>query len=96
MAYYLDIYQKLINKNNMKNSNKLEKHIWEGWRVIDFINELQPILDNIMKNYFGQWETNNIIKNKTDLKKWCMENQPYYKKYIPEVVQYFVERYKIK
>ena len=74
----------------------LEKHIWEGWCVIDFINELQPILDNIMKNYFGQWETNNIIKNKANLKKWCMENQPYYKKYIPEVVQYFAERYKIK
>ena len=70
----------------------LEKHIWEGWRVIDFINELEPILDNIMKNYFGE----RIIKNKTDLKKWCMENQPYYKKYIPEVVNYFVERYKIK
>lgn len=71
----------------------LEKHIWEGWCVIDFINELQPILDNIMKR---QWGTNSIIKNKADLKKWCMENQPYYKKYIPEVVQYFVERYKIK
>ena len=72
----------------------LEKHIWEGWRVIDFINELQPILDIIMKKYYGQ--TNSIIKNKADLKKWCMENQPYYKKYIPEVVQYFAERYKIK
>ena len=70
----------------------LEKHIWEGWRVIDFINELEPILDNIMKDYFGE----RIIKNKTDLKKWCMENQPYYKKHIPEVVNYFVERYKIK
>lgn len=68
----------------------LEKHIWEGWRVIDFINELQPILDNIMKR-----QTNSIIKNKADLKKWCMQNQPYYKKYIPEVVQYFSERYKI-
>ena len=70
----------------------LEKHIWEGQRVLDFINELEPTLDNIMKNYFGE----RIIKNKTDLKKWCMENQPYYKKYIPEVVNYFVERYKIK
>lgn len=70
----------------------LEKHIWEGWCVIDFINELEPILDNVMKNNFGK----SIIKNKADLKKWCMENQPYYKKYIPEVVQYFSERYKMK
>lgn len=70
----------------------LEKHIWEGWRVIDFINELEPTLDNIMKNYFGE----RIIKNKTDLKKWCMENQPYYKKYIPEVVNYFANKYNLK
>ena len=71
----------------------LEKHIWEGWCVIDFINELQPILNNIIER---QWGTNSIIKNKADLQKWCMSNQPYYKKYIPEVVQYFAERYKIK
>lgn len=70
----------------------LEKHIWEGWRVLDFINELEPILDNIMKNYFGE----RIIKNKTDLKKWCMSNQPYYKKYIPEVVNYFANKYNLK
>ena len=70
----------------------LEKHIWEGWRVIDFINELEPTLDNMMKNYFGE----RIIKNKTDLKKWCMENQPYYKKYIPEVVNYFANKYNLK
>jgi hypothetical protein len=75
----------------MTNIN-LEKHIWEGWRVIDFINELEPTLDNIMKNYFGE----RIIKNKTDLKKWCMENQPYYKKYIPEVVNYFANKYNLK
>lgn len=70
----------------------LEKHIWEGWRVIDFINELEPILDNIMKNHFGE----RIIKNKTDLKKWCIENQPYYKKYIPGVVNYFANEYNLK
>jgi hypothetical protein len=75
----------------MTNIN-LEKHIWEGWRVLDFINELEPTLDNIMKNYFRE----RIIKNKTDLKKWCMENQPYYKKYIPEVVNYFANKYNLK
>jgi hypothetical protein len=69
-----------------------KKHIWEGWRVLDFINELEPTLDNIMKNYFRE----RIIKNKTDLKKWCMENQPYYKKYIPEVVNYFANKYNLK
>lgn len=26
-----------------------DKHIWEGWEVIDFINELKPQLDMIMK-----------------------------------------------
>ena len=27
--------------------------------------------------------------SKEELKRWCMDNQPYYKKYIPEVVTYF-------
>jgi len=54
-----------------------DKHIWEGWRVKDFIEALDiPI----------QYET---FSNREQLKKWCMDNQPYYKKHIPEVVKYF-------
>ena len=32
------------------------------------------------------------FKTKEEVKKWCMQNQPYYKKYIPEVVNYFVKK----
>lgn len=36
------------------------------------------------------------FKDKDELKKYCIENQPYYKKYIPEAVKYFAAKYKIK
>lgn len=60
------------------------KHIWEGWCVIDFINELSDIIK--YQNF----------KTKLELKKWCMDNQPYYKKYIPEVVNHFNQTLKLK
>jgi len=64
------------------------KHIWEGWTVQDFINDLEPIFNMIMSNksYIKPFKT------KEEVKKWCMQNQPYYKKYIPEVVNYFVKK----
>jgi hypothetical protein len=70
----------------------LQKHIWEGWRVIDFINELEPNITMIQNN--NSWH--KPFKNKIELKKWCMDNQPYYKKYIPEVVSYFSNKFNIK
>ena len=69
----------------------LNKHIWEGWTVQDFINELEPLVKIAVKGrgHFG------TIKTKKDLKKFCTDNQPYYKKYIPDVVNYFAEKYNI-
>jgi hypothetical protein len=66
----------------------LTKHIWEGWTVQDFINELEPMFNQIMGG--GSWKT--PFKDKAELKEWCMDNQPYYKKYIPEVVNYFAAK----
>ncbi len=65
-----------------------EKHISEGWRVIDFVLELQPLFDRVMNNesYIQPFKT------KEEVKKWCIENQPYYKKYIPEVVTHFYKQ----
>jgi len=74
------------------NEINLTKHIWEGWTVQSFIDELEPMLHQIMTG--NSWM--KPIKTKEELKKWCMENQPYYKKYIPEVVKYFCKKYKIK
>lgn len=59
------------------------RHIWEGWTVQDFINELDPIFDY------------QRFKTKDDLKQWCKDNQPYYKKHIPEVYKHFLKKSKL-
>ena len=72
--------------------NNLNKHIYEGWTVQNFIDELEPTFDMIMS---GQsWK--QPFKDREELKRWCMDNQPYYKKYIPEVVNYLATKYNIK
>ena len=43
------------------------KHIWEGWTVQDFINDLEPTFNLIM-------ESKSHIKpfnNDGELKEWC-------------------------
>ena len=75
----------------MKEIN-LNKHIYEGWTVQDFIDSLEPNLDMIQTN--NSWHS--PIADKDKLKQWCMDNQPYYKKYIPEVVNYLAKKYNIK
>lgn len=60
------------------------KHIWEGWTIQDFIDELTPIF-NIVNRV-------NKFKSKEDLKNWVKDNQPYYKKHIPEVYKYFLNK----
>lgn len=62
------------------------KHIWEGWTVQNFVDDLEVVF-----NFFK-----NDLKSKEDVKKWCMENQPYYKKHIPEVVKHFCNKLNIK
>ena len=67
------------------------KHIWEGWTVGDFINELEPLFDMIMAN--ASWQ--KPFTTKQEIKDWCKDNQPYYKKYIPDVSNYFIKKAKI-
>lgn len=80
-------------KNNKNNLSKyhFNKHIWEGWTVKHFIDDLSENIDIVMTN-----PTVNHFKTKKDLAKWCADNQPYYKKVIPEVVEYFSVKYNIK
>lgn len=61
------------------------KHIWEGWTVQSFIDELEPTFDLIMQG--RSWQPK--FKSKGEIKAWCMNNQPFYKKHIPEVTEYF-------
>ena len=64
-------------------------HIWEGWHVNDFIEALETPME------FKQ-KSNKPIKTKTELKKWTASEQPYYKKQIPEIIEYFAKKYNIK
>ena len=69
----------------------LSNHIWEGWTVGDFIEALQPQADIIMA---GQsWR--KPFESRAELEAWCKDNQPYYKRTVPEVVQFFADRYGI-
>jgi hypothetical protein len=71
----------------MKNIN-YNKDIYEGWKVIDFIERLEPMFD--MVNSGQSWQ--EPFKNQKELKDWCKDNQPYYKKHIPEVYKYFLDK----
>ena len=70
----------------------LNKEIWEGWTVQAFIDELEWSIKAIMSGQSRQAK----FQSKEELKLWCMDNQPYYKKHIPEVVNYFAELYNLK
>ena len=70
----------------------LQKHIWEGWRVQDFIDILSPEVERIMTG--RSWR--KPFTSKQELAAWCKDNQPYYKKHIPDVNNYFARLYNLK
>lgn len=69
-----------------------DKHVWEGWSVRDFIAELNPQIDTIMSG--GSWR--KPFTSKKELAEWCRDNQPYYKKPIPDVVNHYASVYGLK
>lgn len=87
MQVYLVSNEDYYNSNEFANggSVNMDKHIWEGWTVGDFIEELEPTFNQIMRG--SSWQ--KPFKTKDEVKAWAMDNQPYYKKNIPEVVNYF-------
>ena len=70
----------------------LDKEVSEGWTVGDFIGELEPQFDMIMTN--GSWQ--KAFTSKVEVKEWCKDNQPFYKKNIPDVVNYFWNKVEAK
>lgn len=70
----------------------LKKEIWEGWTVENFIDEVEYLISIIMSNQ----SITKKFENKGQLKTWLKDNQPYYKKDIPEVIEYFADKYKLK
>lgn len=69
--------------------NNLQREVWEGWTVQDFIDNLSDTIEMIMSNksYIKPFKT------KADMAKFIKENQPYYKKPIREVNDYFAKKY---
>ena len=63
-----------------------DKHIWEGWTVGDFIDEIEPIFDMKMKVIYHHFLSESALK------KWVASEQPYYKKHIPDVYNYFLQK----
>ncbi len=66
-----------------------KKEVWEGWTVQDFIDSLQTEITMIM----GGSSYMKPFKSKEELKAYIVSNQPYYKKPIPEVIEYFAYKY---
>lgn len=77
-----------------KANNKIDlnKHIWEDWTVKDFIDELENEINMIINNQ--SWK--KPFKTIKEIANYCKDNQPYYKKEIPDVVNYFCNKYNIK
>ena len=91
-------------KDDMATKVNMDRHIREGWTVGAFIRELAPQVEMIMS---GQsWREPLMImsgqswrepfRNKQELADWCRDNQPYYKKRIPEVNSHFARMYNLK
>lgn len=57
-----------------------DKHIWEGWHVSDFIESLEVTFP---------YQT---FKTKAEVRAWCKDEQPYYKKHIPQVANHFIKK----
>jgi hypothetical protein len=73
----------------MENMNR---NIFEGWTPQCFVDVLEPTVDMVMKGQ-SWWQP---FKNKDELKTFLRDEQPYYKKDIPEVIKYFSKKYGIK
>ena len=71
----------LETKDNMATKINMDRYVWEGWTVGAFIRG----------HSWGE-----PFRNKQELADWCRDNQPYYKKRIPEVNSYFARMYNIK
>lgn len=65
-----------------------DTHIYEGWTVQNFIDDLTPVFDmiNTGNSYMPAFKT------KKEIKDWCASEQLYYKKHIPEVYEHFVQK----
>ncbi len=67
----------------------INREVYEGWTPQKFIENLEPQFGMITNSQ--SWR--KPFKNKQEAEKWIIENQPYYKRRIPEVINYFCRKY---
>lgn len=79
----MNLYERVLTMYN------LQREVWEGWTVKDFILEVEPLVDMVM-NRESFMEPFTTRREMIDFIRQC---QPYYKKAIPEVNAYFVKKY---
>ena len=70
----------------------LQREVWEGWTVQDFIDELSDQIGMIMCG--ESWQ--EPFQTEEELARFIKDNQPYYKKMIPEVNAYFATKYGLR
>lgn len=73
-----------------KNYN-LGKHLFNGLTVLDFANDLSPML------YAIQTNRGHIapLKNRNELTAWVIKNQPFTNEYYPDLINYLADKFNI-
>ena len=66
-----------------------DREIWEGWTARNFIDAMKSDIAMIMAG----GSIHKPFKTKLELETYLLSNQPYYKKKIPEVIEYFSNKY---
>lgn len=70
----------------------LQRNVWEGWTPQDFIDSLLVEISMIMDG--KSWQ--KPFKTKQELIDYISDHQPYYKKPVKEVNEYFANLYELK
>lgn len=72
--------------------SNLYREVWEGWTPQDFIDSVSVEISMIMNG--KSWRKQ--FKTKQEMLDYISEHQPYYKKPIKEVNEYFANLYGLK
>lgn len=67
----------------------MENIIHDGWTAQDHITELEPMIAMIMTGH----SNHKPFKDRRELVLWCRMNQTDYHFEIPEVTEYFYDKY---
>ena len=80
-----------LTSEQIRKKYHFDKHIWEGWRIRDFIDCLEPTLDRMME--YGMTYAEPVLKSKDEIKTWVKSRLPYTTKALKEVSKYFIDKY---